>query len=227
LVYLSQKLYTFAGMILDKETAKKTAELLLQIKAIKLNPQEPFTWASGWKSPIYCDNRVVLSYPPIRNYIREHMAKHVEQVYGKPDVIAGVATGAIGIGMLVAEYLGLPFVYVRPEAKKHGRKNQIEGHLESGQHVVVIEDLISTGKSSLNAVKALKEANATVKGMIAIFSYGFDIAEENFEKEHVNVNVLSNYEHLIEQAYETSYLNKEEAATLRKWRQDPANWSPK
>ncbi|MAN29368.1 MULTISPECIES: orotate phosphoribosyltransferase [Mesonia] len=214
-------------MILDKETAKKTAELLLQIKAIKLNPQEPFTWASGWKSPIYCDNRVVLSYPPIRNYIREHMAKHVEQVYGKPDVIAGVATGAIGIGMLVAEYLGLPFVYVRPEAKKHGRKNQIEGHLESGQHVVVIEDLISTGKSSLNAVKALKEANATVKGMIAIFSYGFDIAEENFEKEHVNVNVLSNYEHLIEQAYETSYLNKEEAATLRKWRQDPANWSPK
>tara|TARA_B100000945_G_scaffold288163_1_gene260294 strand:- start:43696 stop:44163 length:468 start_codon:yes stop_codon:yes gene_type:complete len=155
------------------------------------------------------------------------MAKHVEQVYGKPDVIAGVATGAIGIGMLVAEYLGLPFVYVRPEAKKHGRKNQIEGHLESGQHVVVIEDLISTGKSSLNAVKALKEANATVKGMIAIFSYGFDIAEENFEKEHVNVNVLSNYEHLIEQAYETSYLNKEEAATLRKWRQDPANWSPK
>lgn len=214
-------------MILDKETAKKTAELLLQIKAIKLNPQEPFTWASGWKSPIYCDNRVVLSYPPIRNYIREHMAKHVEQVYGKPDVIAGVATGAIGIGMLVAEYLGLPFVYVRPEAKKHGRKNQIEGHLESGQHVVVIEDLISTGKSSLNAVKALKEANATVKGMIAIFSYGFDIAEENFEKEHVNVNALSNYEHLIEQAYETSYLNKEEAATLRKWRQDPANWSPK
>ena len=214
-------------MILDKETAKKTAELLLQIKAIKLNPQEPFAWASGWKSPIYCDNRVVLSYPPIRNYIREHMAKHVEQVYGKPDVIAGVATGAIGIGMLVAEYLGLPFVYVRPEAKKHGRKNQIEGHLESGQHVVVIEDLISTGKSSLNAVKALKEANATVKGMIAIFSYGFDIAEENFEKEHVNVNVLSNYEHLIEQAYETSYLNKEEAATLRKWRQDPANWSPK
>ncbi len=214
-------------MILDKETAKKTAELLLQIKAIKLNPQEPFTWASGWKSPIYCDNRVVLSYPPIRNYIREHMAKHVEQIYGKPDVIAGVATGAIGIGMLVAEYLGLPFVYVRPEAKKHGRKNQIEGHLESGQHVVVIEDLISTGKSSLNAVKALKEANATVKGMIAIFSYGFDIAEENFEKEHVHVNVLSNYEHLIEQAFETSYLNKEEAGTLRKWRQDPANWSPK
>ena len=214
-------------MILEKETAKKTAELLLQIKAIKLNPQEPFTWASGWKSPIYCDNRIVLSYPPIRNYIRENIAKQVEKIYGKPDVIAGVATGAIGIGMLVAEYLGLPFVYVRPEAKKHGRQNQIEGHLESGQHVVVIEDLISTGKSSLNTVKALKEANATVKGMIAIFSYGFDVAEENFEKEHLHVNVLSNYEHLIEQAVETSYLNKDEASTLRSWRQDPANWSPK
>ena len=214
-------------MILNKETARTTAELLLQIKAIKLNPQEPFTWASGWKSPIYCDNRIVLSYPAIRNYIRENIAKQVEKIYGKPDVIAGVATGAIGIGMLVAEYLGLPFVYVRPEAKKHGRQNQIEGHLESGQHVVVIEDLISTGKSSLNAVKALKEANATVKGMIAIFSYGFDVAEENFEKEHLHVNVLSNYEHLIEQAVETNYLNNDEATTLRSWRQDPANWSPK
>ena len=214
-------------MILEKETAKKTAELLLQIKAIKLNPQEPFTWASGWESPIYCDNRIVLSYPAIRNYVRENIAKQVEKIYGKPDVIAGVATGAIGIGMLVAEYVGLPFVYVRPEAKKHGRQNQIEGHLESGQHVVVIEDLISTGKSSLNAVKALKEANATVKGMIAIFSYGFDVAEENFEKEHLHVNVLSNYEHLIEQAVETNYLNNDEATTLRSWRQDPANWSPK
>ncbi|SHI33741.1 orotate phosphoribosyltransferase [Mesonia phycicola] len=213
-------------MILDTETAKKTAELLLQIKAIKLNPQEPFTWASGWKSPIYCDNRIVLSYPPIRNYIRENIAKQVEQIYGKPDVIAGVATGAIGIGMLVAEYLGLPFIYVRPEAKKHGRQNQIEGHLESGQHVVVIEDLISTGKSSINAVKALKEANANVKGMVAIFSYGFDIAQENFEKENIDINVLSNYEHLVEQALETSYLNKKEAETLRRWRLDPANWSP-
>ncbi|MBW2961740.1 orotate phosphoribosyltransferase [Mesonia aestuariivivens] len=214
-------------MILEKETAKKTAELLLQIKAIKLNPQEPFTWASGWKSPIYCDNRIVLSYPPIRNYIRENIAKQVEEIYGKPDVIAGVATGAIGIGMLVAEFLGLPFVYVRPEAKKHGRQNQIEGHLESGQNVVVIEDLISTGKSSLNAVKALKEAHVNVKGMIAIFSYGFNVAEENFKTEHIQLNVLSNYEHLIDQALETNYLNKEEATTLRSWRQDPANWSPK
>ena len=214
-------------MIYDIDIAKQVAKSLLQINAIILQPNNPFKWAAGWNSPIYCDNRIVLSYPPIRNYIRENIAKQVEKIYGKPDVIAGVATGAIGIGMLVAEYLGLPFVYVRPEAKKHGRQNQIEGHLESGQHVVVIEDLISTGKSSLNAVKALKEANATVKGMIAIFSYGFDVAEENFEKEHLHVNVLSNYEHLIEQAVETSYLNKDEASTLRSWRQDPANWSPK
>ncbi|WP_121666423.1 orotate phosphoribosyltransferase [Mesonia aquimarina] len=214
-------------MILDKETAKKTAELLLQIKAIKLDPQEPFTWASGWKSPIYCDNRIVLSYPPIRNFIRENMAKSVEELYGKPDVIAGVATGAIGIGMLVAEYLGLPFVYVRPEPKKHGRQNQIEGYLETGQNVVVIEDLISTGKSSLNAVKALKKAGANVKGMLAIFSYGFDVAKENIDSEELQVNVLSNYDNLVDQAYQTNYLNKEEAETLKRWRLDPANWSPK
>ncbi|MDR6301520.1 orotate phosphoribosyltransferase [Mesonia maritima] len=214
-------------MILNKETAKKTAELLLQIKAIKLNAQEPFIWASGWKSPIYCDNRIVLSYPPIRNFIRENMAKQLEKEYGRPDVIAGVATGAIGIGMLVAEYLGLPFVYVRPEPKKHGRQNQVEGHLESGKNVVVVEDLISTGKSSLNAVKALKEAGANVKGMLAIFSYGFDISKENFEKENIKVNVLSNYNHLVDQAYKTNYLKKEEVETLKKWRTDPANWSPK
>ena len=214
-------------MILNKETAKKTAELLLQIKAIKLNAQEPFIWASGWKSPIYCDNRIVLSYPPIRNFIRENMAKQLEKEYGRPDVIAGVATGAIGIGMLVAEYLGLPFVYVRPEPKKHGRQNQVEGYLESGKNVVVVEDLISTGKSSLNAVKALKEAGANVKGMLAIFSYGFDISKENFEKENIKVNVLSNYNHLVDQAYKTNYLKKEEVETLKKWRTDPANWSPK
>ena len=141
----------FVSMIFNKETAKKTAEVLLQVNAIKLSPKAPFTWASGWKSPIYCDNRIILSYPPIRNYVRETMAKHIENQYGKPDVIAGVATGAIGIGMLVAEYLNLPFIYVRPDAKGHGRKNQIEGFIESGQNVVVVEDLISTGKSSLNA----------------------------------------------------------------------------
>ena len=170
-------------MILHKDTAKKTAEVLLKVKAIKLSPLEPFTWASGWKSPIYCDNRVTLSYPPVRVFLKEEIAKIVELQYGKPDVIAGVATGAIAIGVLVAQKLGVPFIYVRPEPKSHGRKNQIEGHLESGQNVVVIEDLISTGKSSLNAVKALKESGATVKGMVAIFSYGFDVANENFEKE--------------------------------------------
>lgn len=214
-------------MILDKETAKKTAELLLQIKAIKLEPQEPFTWSSGWKSPIYCDNRIILSYPSIRNFVRDNLAKQIEALYGKPDVIAGVATGAIGIGMLVAEYLGLPFVYVRPEPKSHGRQNQIEGHLTPGQNVVVVEDLISTGKSSLNAVKALKKASANVKGMVAIFSYGFDVSEENFEKEHIQLNVLSNYDNLIDQAFETNYLNKIEVATLRTWRVDPSNWQPK
>jgi orotate phosphoribosyltransferase len=167
-------------MIFNKDTAKKTAELLLQINAIKLNPKNPFTWASGWKSPIYCDNRVTLSFPPIRNYIREEFSKNIEKQYGKPDVIAGVATGAIGIGMLVAEYMGLPFVYVRPEAKKHGRQNQIEGFLQKGQSVVVVEDLISTGASSLLAVEALKAEGATVKGMVAIFTYGFDISVQNF-----------------------------------------------
>ena len=180
-------------MIFNKETAKKTAEVLLQINAIKLQPNEPFTWASGWKSPIYCDNRVVLSFPLIRNYIRETMAKHIEAHYGKPDVIAGVATGAIGIGALVAEYLNLPFVYVRPEAKKHGRQNQIEGYIEKGQTVVVVEDLISTGKSSLNAVIALNEAEVNVKGMVAIFSYGFDVASKNFKDTNEALPTLSNY----------------------------------
>jgi orotate phosphoribosyltransferase len=169
-------------MIFNKDTASKTAELLLQINAIKLNPRNPFTWASGWKSPIYCDNRITLSFPIIRNYLKEEFAKNIEKKFGKPDVIAGVATGAIGIGILVAEALSVPFVYVRPEPKKHGRLNQIEGFLQKGQSVVVIEDLISTGNSSLLAVDALKEAGANVKGMAAIFSYGFKIAEDNYAK---------------------------------------------
>ena len=211
-------------MILDKETARKTAELLLQIKAIKLEPQQPFTWASGWKSPIYCDNRVILSYPPIRNYVRENLAKQIESLYGKADVIAGVATGAIGIGMLVAEYMGLPFAYVRPEAKSHGRKNQIEGHVEEGQTVVVIEDLISTGKSSLNAVHALKEANLQVNGMLAIFSYGFEEADYNFRNAKVELHTLSDYSYLIEVAQKTNYINQSEAEMLEKWREDPENW---
>ncbi|HSI71491.1 MAG TPA: orotate phosphoribosyltransferase [Gillisia sp.] len=213
-------------MILNKETAIKTAELLLQIKAIKLEPQQPFTWASGWQSPIYCDNRIVLSYPPIRNYVRENFARQIEELYGKPDIIAGVATGAIGIGMLVAEYMNLPFIYVRPEAKGHGRKNQIEGVLESGQTVVVIEDLISTGKSSLNAVNALKEANANIKGMLAIFSYGFKVAEDNFKNSNIELHTLSNYENLIDTALKTNYINASEAETLKAWREDPSNWKP-
>ncbi len=213
-------------MIFDEQTAKQTAELLLQIKAIKLQPKEPFTWASGWKSPIYCDNRLLLSYPPIRNYIRSTMAKNLEDTFGKPDVIAGVATGAIGIGVLVAEYLGLPFIYVRPEAKGHGRKNQIEGKIDAGQSVVVIEDLISTGKSSLNAVAALKEANVNVKGMIAIFSYGFEVASKNFKKEDVTLYTLSNYENLLDQAVKTKYITTKEKAILAQWNANPSQWDP-
>ncbi|MCK8479989.1 orotate phosphoribosyltransferase [Psychroserpens algicola] len=212
-------------MIFDKETAKQTAEVLLQINAIKLQPNDPFTWASGWKSPIYCDNRIVLSFPPIRNYIRETMAKHIEAYYGKVDVIAGVATGAIGIGMLVAEYLGLPFIYVRPEAKSHGRQNQIEGFIESGQNVVVVEDLISTGKSSLNAVKALEKANVNVKGMVAIFSYGFEVANQNFKTANVELHTLSNYENLLEQALDTKYINLKEQEVLALWNANPSEWN--
>ncbi|MDC3195109.1 orotate phosphoribosyltransferase [Flavobacteriaceae bacterium] len=213
-------------MILHKDIAKKTAEVLLKVKAIKLSPTEPFTWASGWKSPIYCDNRVTLSYPPVRVFLKEEISKIVESKYGKPDVIAGVATGAIAIGILVAQELDVPFIYVRPEPKGHGRKNQIEGHLESGQNVVVIEDLISTGKSSLNAVKALKESGATVKGMVAIFSYGFDLASENFKNSNVYLSTLSDYSHLLEQAMDSKYITEKELDTLTEWRKDPENWKP-
>ena len=212
-------------MIFNKHTARKTAEVLLQVNAIKLNPKEPFMWASGWKSPIYCDNRIILSFPPIRNYVRETMAKQIEKQYGKPDAIAGVATGAIGIGMLVAEYLGLPFIYVRPDAKGHGRKNQIEGFVEKGQNVVVVEDLISTGKSSLNAVKALRDASINVKGMIAIFTYGFDTATENFKKANVKLQTLGNYDSLLEQALETKYISEKQLKTLSEWNTNPSEWN--
>ncbi|MFY8188919.1 MAG: orotate phosphoribosyltransferase [Flavobacterium sp.] len=211
-------------MIFNKNTAEKTAELLLQINAIKLNPQTPFTWASGWKSPIYCDNRITLSYPNIRNYIREEFAKNIEKVHGKPEVIAGVATGAIGIGILVAEFMGLPFVYVRPEPKKHGRQNQIEGVIQKGQRVVVVEDLISTGKSSLLAVEALKEAGAQVKGMVAIFTYGFEIAEQNFKEAGVTLNTLSNYQNLLDLAVAKKYISETEFQTLQDWRKSPETW---
>ena len=211
-------------MIFNKDTAEKTAELLLQINAIKLNPRNPFTWASGWNSPIYCDNRITLSFPAVRNYIRDEFSKNIEKQFGKPDVIAGVATGAIGIGILVAESLGLPFVYVRPEPKKHGRLNQVEGYLQKGQNAIVVEDLISTGNSSLLAVEALKEAGANVKGMAAIFSYGFEIASENFKNANVDLYTLSNYENLLPLAVAKRYITEEEEITLQEWRKSPSTW---
>ncbi|CEN48242.1 Orotate phosphoribosyltransferase [Capnocytophaga canimorsus] len=211
-------------MVLDKNTAQKTADYLLQIKAIKLNSENPFTWASGWKSPIYCDNRVVLSYPEIRNYIAQQMAREVQERYPQTQVIAGVATGAIGMGMLVADKLGLPFIYVRPEPKKHGRQNQIEGALQLGQKVTVIEDLISTGMSSLNAVKALKSAQAEVLGMLAVFSYGFETAHQNFKQENVVLHTLSNYENLLLQALNIGYISENELEMLKSWRENPSKW---
>ena len=212
-------------MILDKETAQKTAELLLQINAIKLQPQNPFTWASGWKSPIYCDNRIVLSFPSVRDFVKENLSSQIEELYGKPDIIAGVATGAIGIGALVADFLDLPFCYVRPDAKKHGRKNKVEGFLQEGQNVLIVEDLISTGKSSLLAVDAIREANANDMGMLAIFTYGFDIAEENFKTANVSLHTLSNYSNLIQLAEKSNYISSTEAKLLSQWREDPSNWS--
>lgn len=214
-------------MIFNKNTAKKTAEVLLHINAIKLSPNAPFTWASGWKSPIYCDNRLVLSYPTIRNYIKSELAKNIEKTYGKPDVIAGVATGAIGIGSLVADDMGLPFVYVRPLAKKHGRQNQIEGHLEKGQNIVVVEDLISTGKSSLNAIEALKVADVNVKGMAAIFTYGFELSKTNFSQKNIDLHTLSNYKALLEQALDTGFINDKELKVLSKWNNNPSEWNIK
>ncbi len=211
-------------MIFNKDTAEKIAELLLQINAIKLNPKNPFTWASGWQSPIYCDNRLILSFPQIRNHIRDEFAKNIEKQFGKPDVIAGVATGAIGIGILVAESLGLPFVYVRPEPKKHGRQNQVEGFLQKGQNVVIVEDLISTGNSSLLALEALRAAGANVKGMAAIFTYGFDIAQENFKNANVDLYTLSNYTHLLNLAVAKRYITETEEQTLREWNSSPSTW---
>lgn len=212
-------------MILDKEIAKKTAENLLQIKAIKLQPEQPFTWASGWKSPIYCDNRISLSFPQMRNFLRENLVNAILKQYGKPNVIAGVATGAIAMGVLIAQELGLPFVYVRPEAKSHGRKNQIEGQLESGQSVVVIEDLISTGGSSLKAVSALREAGANVLGMAALFTYGFDVAEANFKEANCDLITLSDYQHLLDDFSEKGLLESSTKETLMRWRENPSEWN--
>lgn len=211
-------------MKINKESSAKVAEFLLQIKAIKLDIANPFTWASGWKSPIYCDNRKTLSYPKIRTYIRQQFIKVINDEFGVPDVIAGVATGGIAIGALVAQDLGLPFVYVRQSEKSHGLENKIEGVVESGQSVVVIEDLISTGGSSLKAVEALRNAGCEVKGMAAIFSYGFPIAENVFKKAKCDVITLSNYEYLIQQAVKTGYVEEDDVLSLTKWRENPDKW---
>ncbi|MDC1109135.1 orotate phosphoribosyltransferase [Flavobacteriaceae bacterium] len=205
-------------------TELKIAKILLQINAIKLSPKNPFKWASGWNSPIYCDNRTILSHPNVRNEIKEELSSLLIKKFGKPDVIAGVATGAIGIGMLVADFLNLPFIYVRPEPKKHGRKNQIEGKIEQNQKVVVIEDLISTGKSSINAVRALRDQNIEVTGMVAIFTYGFDISTENFKNENLRLETLSNYKTLIECALKNNYINSEELKQLMTWNSNPSKW---
>ena len=202
----------------------QTAELLLKLKAIKLNPCDPFIWTSGWKSPIYCDNRILLSDPKSRNIIANYFSEIIKNKYDDVEVIAGVATGAIGIGILVAQKLNLPFIYVRPEAKKHGRKNQIEGKISENQKIVVIEDLISTGKSSLNAVKVLRESNLEVMGMVAIFTYGFDKSIENFEKDKVNLSTLSDYNELVKKAIDIKYISENDSDTLKKWNEDPENW---
>ena len=212
-------------MILDQDNAKKVAKILLQINAIKLNPKNPFIWASGWKSPIYCDNRIILSHPKTRLFIRNQISNQINKFYAKPEIIAGVATGAIGIGILVADLLKLPFVYVRPSAKKHGRENQIEGAYQKGQSVVVIEDLISTGNSSLMAVDALRNAELDINGMISIFSYGFPISFENFKNKNVKLNSLSSYDILIKQAYESGYINVKEHEILSEWRKNPQEWN--
>ena len=204
---------------------EQTAEILLKLEAIKLSPNNPFTWASGWKSPIYCDNRIILSDPNSRNLIADNFVKIIKDKYEDAEVIAGVATGAIGIGMLVAEKLDLPFIYVRPEAKKHGRKNQIEGKVSQNLKVIVIEDLISTGMSSLNAVKALKNSKLKVLGMIAIFTYGFEISKRNFANEKIDLDTLCNYPILLKKALETEYISEDNLGTLSVWNKDPENWS--
>ncbi|MFO8054883.1 MAG: orotate phosphoribosyltransferase [Bacteroidales bacterium] len=211
-------------MLYNREIAAKTAGYLLQIKAIKLNNAKPYSWASGWKAPIYCDNRKTLSYPVIRTYLRQEMSKVIQDVYGEVDVIAGVATGGIALGALVAQDLGKPFAYVRSSGKTHGLENKVEGVVESGQSVVVVEDLISTGNSSLNAVKALRKEGCKVKGMIAIFSYNFKQATDNFTKEKCDLYTLSDYNVLLEQAIESEYIKQKDLEPLNEWRKSPDTW---
>jgi orotate phosphoribosyltransferase len=206
------------------DPAYKVAEFLLQIKAIKLQPEKPFTWASGLKSPIYCDNRKTLSYPQIRTYIRQQFVNTINKHFAKPDVIAGVATGGIAVGALVAQEMNLPFVYIRSEAKKHGLTNMIEGEIQSGQSVVVIEDLVSTGGSSLKAVEALREQGCNVKGMVAIFTYGFAEAKQNFKKSKCILETLTNYDVLVKKALQQEYITEKMAESLQQWRNNPSEW---
>lgn len=208
------------------EVEQKIAESLLQIKAIKLQPKNPFTWASGWKSPIYCDNRIALSHPAIRTYIRQKLSELIQDEFGAVDMISGVATAGIPQGVLVAQDLGLPFSYVRASAKDHGRNNLIEGEVISGQRVVVIEDLVSTGKSSLQAVHALREVGCSVVGLVSIFSYGLDVATQNFADAKCPFFTLCDYDALIKVAAEKSYVLEADIDMLEKWRKDPASWAP-
>ena len=211
-------------MLADPVVSKKIAEQLLQIKAIKLQLDKPFIWASGWKSPIYCDNRISLSYPKVRTYIRQELVSAIEKQYNKPQVIAAVATAAIAQGALVAEAMGLPFVYVRAAAKDHGRKNLIEGEIRDDQSVVVIEDLISTGQSSLKAVEALRDAGFNVKGMISIFNYGFELSRQNFENAQCPLISLCDYTELINEALESGYIKENDIEILQQWRFAPELW---
>ncbi len=206
------------------EIDKDVAGLLLQCKAVILEPTKPFTWASGWQSPIYCDNRITLSYPEIRDFIKEAFKTSIENKFETPDLIAGVATGAIAQGALVADAMDLPMVYVRPSAKGHGRQNLIEGRLSAGQKVVVVEDLISTGGSSLKAVEALREAGAEVLGMVAIFSYGFELAVDNFLKAGVDLYTLTSYHVLIETALDSGAIQQDQVEMLQQWRKNPSQW---
>lgn len=210
-----------------ENVAEVVAGQLLQIKAIKLQPSNPFTWASGWISPIYCDNRKALSYPDVRKYIAKEFANMVETLYPNADVIAGVATGAIAQGALVADLLNKPFIYIRSAPKGHGMENLIEGDLRPGQKVVIIEDLISTGGSSLKAVEAVRNSGCDVLGMVAIFTYGFQTAEDNFVKAKVKLDTLSNYQTLIKVASETGYVTTDNVAALSEWRKSPATWGQK
>ena len=209
-----------------KTLERIVAEKLLRIKAVKLQPANPFTWASGWKSPIYCDNRKTLSYPATRSFIKLELARIILEKYENVDAIAGVATGAIAQGAMVADELNLPFVYVRSSPKDHGLENLIEGDLKPGAKVVVIEDLISTGGSSLKAVEAIRNAGCDVLGMAAIFTYGFPISEEKFKEAKVELTTLCDYNAILDEALRIDYIDQSEIAILQRWRKDPANWSP-